>query len=400
MIHPYFSASRQTIANACKISSTPAGAYCTGSNSWSPSANGPYYGWWYVRDQLMLMELDQVQTKANDWWCLIHSEFSSSNGSSQLPDNVGGGLLYSIDVPFDYVYCVYNYYRKSGNTNTFNIFSSSISVAMDSVTVTNHLVFLDGTRYGWGFQDQIGSTGYELMCSLFRYRAYKQMAIMAVAAGRSDIYTQELNLITKSLEDRLWDNSTGYFRNASITNNQHHCVGSAYAVTLGACSTTVRDAIVAKLIKGLPGGIDDQLGRGFVFDGACRYLPENESFTSNGGNANGTYQNGGYWPFTSYWVATALSMSGYVALADSLIDQLAQRIETDDFYEWWGKDGNAGAGLYGASAGFPAAYEYQGYTYTASIVPAHSSSYTTMKINDRRTYVYSNGQMFLGEMWV
>ena len=94
-------------------------------------------------------------------------------------------------------------------------------------------------------------------------------------------------------------------------------------------------------------------------------------------------------------------MSGYVALGDALIDQLAQTIEADGdtFYEWFGKDGNAGASIYGTSVGFPVAYEYQGYTYTASYVPQHTSSIARQHMNGYSVISKIGDQISYASIW-
>jgi hypothetical protein len=229
--------------------------------------------------------------------------------------------LAAADSPYELVDIIYSHYLKTGSPSLYVATKSDTDAVLASVTITNHLVFIadnvtpSAIQPGFGFQDSIASSGYELMCSVLRYRAHSQLAALAIAAGDSasaTTYAAALPLIQTSLDTYLWDNSTGLYKNASIRNQQHAIAGNLYAVVTGAAGS--RAATIMALLAA------DYTGAPFTLNGAVRHLRAGvywSDFRFFPGYAD-YYQNGPFWATFTGWLEKAFRLTGYTSLAEDV----------------------------------------------------------------------------------
>lgn len=259
----------------------------------------------------------------------------------------------AIDNQYEWIDLIYSHYLKTGTTTAYHIYAanSGIANALAYPTISNNLVNIASNsnhllvQIGFGFQDQVVSTGYELMTSVMRYRALNQLSLMAAADGDSTTaatYASSAAAVQSNLRTQLWDSSANLFKNASGTNTQHSVPGSAYAVVInnifpGLLLSGDVTSITTKLRAGLRGNADDLAGKGFVGAGSdageIRHLPLNENWTSvdrfGSAPGAGTYQNGAYWATFTGWVAQALNIGGYAHDGDMLLSSLITKMRAD-----------------------------------------------------------------------
>jgi hypothetical protein len=206
--------------------------------------------------------------------------------------------------------------------------------------LSNHLVYIRGglgqsyTGCGWGFSESLAIAGYHTGCSLFRYRACQELDILTRATGHATtFYTNEMVQIKNNLETYLFDAGQNLFYagtlnktynvddNPELTITNHDVYMSAYAVVLGAGSTTVLDAVAWRL-QGLTTTATTRAGM------LAGFPAWEDTYTIRGGLMAqipvGTYQGGGYWPEFTSWVARAIRRVNQRS-ADRLMEDLAGR---------------------------------------------------------------------------
>lgn len=308
----------------------------SGKPGWSPG--GSYLNLLYARDFAEFVRSRPEIVTAPELLDIIGGFFSTAGGSGQIYDalesdsttldDVTSTPFPSYDNAFYLVDLVYSHYLKTGLTTAYTTHKSAIQSAIAYVPVTNHLVYIADNattaniRNGWGFQDQIASSGYDLMCSVLRYRAYRQLAELAAAAGESSnstTYSTEAAAIPANLETQLWDSGTGLFYNASIKNHKHNVIGSIFAVLQGCVSNSVRNSIVSYLHSNQSS---------YLQNGMVRHLPTGENWTTVRASAGSTgqYQNGAYWPVATGWLCQVLANNNYPKDADTIMGQYIARL--------------------------------------------------------------------------
>lgn len=298
------------------------GGPLNGTIGYSPGVT--YSGSLYVRDFAITARGRPELFTPSELFGFINIFASLQGGSGQIYDGValdgtlitGPNGVASIDNSFEFVDLCYSHYQKTGLPTAYTTYHTVITAALAYPTITNHLVNIadagNSTKIGWGFQDDIVSTGYEAMTSMMRFRALNQLSEMATAAGETSnatAYSTEAALIPASLETQLYDGTVHLFHNASTQNTQHSVMASAFAVVQNCVSSTVKAQICAKLLAGLPGNADDLAGKGFVQNGQISHLPLNETWSVvRGSHPAGTYQEGGYWAVGTGWVYQAVAL--------------------------------------------------------------------------------------------
>jgi len=235
-----------------------------------------------------------------------------------------------LDGVYDWVDLMYSHYLKTGSATQYATYATSVSAALASNTIDNHLVYINPSVEGppgWGFQDSIDIRGHDLFTSVERYRAYKQIAAMVAAnSGDPSSWNAELPNITSALDTYLFNSGSGLFLTCDTStqsNNVPNIPGSCYAVYIGAASTTSSAAIVAACHNGYTGNAGDLAGHGFVYGGQVRHMPRGTYFTTfRSSTPTDTYQNGGYWMFFAPWYAYCLAKND-VTEAEEFLNEAA-----------------------------------------------------------------------------
>jgi hypothetical protein len=284
----------------------------SGSTGLFPGIGG-IYGSEYLRDLAMAVRCRPADFSAQFVWNQIKLFASSQYSNGALPDSISpsgaGGLAaanqyYAVDDCYEFVDLVFSHFLMTGTTTAFTTYASNIAAALAFPPVSNHLVVLpavySGTGHlvGFGFQDTCKEAGAESMCSAERWRAEKEMGIMAQAAGVTDSYTSELSNITNSLNSTLWDANTGLYWNATVSCTEHSIAASAYIWYLGAGGTTAtagENTLAAMATNPLD-----------VQNGQVRHMPWPE-YWDNSTSTQQQYQNGGYWATFTGWFCGAVS---------------------------------------------------------------------------------------------
>ena len=255
------------------------------------------------------------------------------------PDNTGapalGRAATSYDCVFDLVYHCYLHFLRTETTAMYDLYLSQITTGIASVPVVGHLVYVDPALLWptaapfaeFGFQDSVLSRGQVLMCSVLRYRAFRQMAAMAVAAGDTDTYSAELPLIRTAIEATFVDADSGWLRNATVQCVQHSVPGSLYAVVVGAVSEERAQIIAQTAYDSLPGHVLDLAGKGILYKGQVRHMPADEYWDATQETfpfavLPGYYQDGGYWA----------TFSGDLIQVLRMISPAASRKVAEDLY--------------------------------------------------------------------
>jgi hypothetical protein len=271
----------------------------------------------------------------------LYAQFASADiGTGYNTDgtflNVGGAKDHS----FDFIDVIYEHYRRTGLTDVWVRFQAIASNTFAYNGLSNHLVYIRGglgqsyTGCGWGFSESLSIAGYHTGCSLFRYRACQELDILTRATGHATtFYTNEMVQIKNNLETYLFDAGQNLFYagtlnktynvddNPELTITNHDVYMSAYAVVLGAGSTTVLDAVAWRL-QGLTTTATTRAGM------LAGFPAWEDTYTIRGGLMAqipvGTYQGGGYWPEFTSWVARAIRRVNQRS-ADRLMEDLAGR---------------------------------------------------------------------------
>lgn len=360
---------------ACRFQYT--GGQFPGTNFFAPSADGTY-DLMVVRDAAMGIRgaLDIIPAQdIRD--IVIQSAYLQGKHDDGLAIGItrAGALINTnlpsqVDHSFEFIDLIYSDFLKTGTADAFTAYSLQASNAFNYQTVSNHLVYLwpaaSSNHVGWGFEDSEAMRGYNLTCSLYRYRSCQQLAEMLTFLGRSTdaaFYTAELPLIRSNLETYLYDPSLHLFYEASVASNntQHAVMGSAYAVVIGAGRSALLDDISTQLYNMLPGGSEDIAGRGAFVGAQVRHMPKNEQWANFISTLYpiGAYQNGGYWAIGTAWCAKAIARLNPAA-GDALMEDLAKRFYNTKQslvpYEYESPPNFTGAAKYFASGCLPRQY--------------------------------------------
>jgi hypothetical protein len=270
------------------------------------------------------------------------------------------------DGPQELCDVIYSHYLKTGSPSLFLRYRTILLRAIASLPTINHLVYIADNsnlsliQSGWGFEDQICNTGYNLNSSILLYRMYSQLSLMATAAGlASDAtsYTTEKANIQTAIDTYLWDGTAGAFKSASIKNSDTHSVyGNAYGIITGAFSSTHRSAVLTWLTSNLANYEQSGFIRPLIASENYTYYRSGTSMTDD--PAHG--QLGGYWATFTGDVAKALAVSS-VSTAQGLLFRCGENFRTTGEFNVPYENVNSAVsythgGTYNASAFSPAGY--------------------------------------------
>lgn len=261
---------------------------------------------------------------------------------------------------------IYSHFLKTGSPSLFLRYRTILLRSITALPITNHLIYIADNanlsliQSGWGFEDQICDTGYDLNCSVLLYRMYAELAAMSTAAGLTSDAANDVTeegAIQSALDTYLWDGTAGAFKSASIKNSDTHSVyGNAYGIVTNAFSSTHRSAVLTWLSSNLSS---------YEQSGFVSPLIASESYTyyrsvSPISDAATHGQRGGFWPTFTGDVAKALAVSS-VATAQGLLFRCAENFRTTgEFnvpYEWVNSSVPISqGGTYNASAFMPLGY--------------------------------------------
>lgn len=321
----------------------------------------------YVRDAAMLatsgfMTAQEIQDHL-ELYLLVQQP------SGAIPD---GLYLDSIDPPtpigqenpvvcldnaFYMIRLCYEHFLLTGsNPSLWTNNQVALSNAIAYVPVSNALVWCSTNEWvkGWGFHDGIKISGHDLMCSLLRFQAMKELAEMSTAAGQTAFASSCLASVTSisnSLRTNLWDNSKGLFRSSTGTcSTNHDVICSSYAVVIGAVDNATALSISNSLVS----------QTNILSNGAIRHLADGQEWELTDSVAVGTYQNGGYWPAFTPWRCKAIGgniMAVKELAVEAAIEDLTIGSATEGaaLYEWFHDSVGAGE-AYLISSAIPAAF--------------------------------------------
>lgn len=248
---------------------------------------------------------------------------------------------YILDNKMYFVSIAYNYYLKSLDSSFLTDEITYLKAVLDSVFVSgNGLVLKDErTESGWGFYDVVNMTGELLFCSVLHWRAYMQLAEMALSINSTAIYN---DCIAKAANIKTQINSTfyvadsgKYYMKAStlLCSGQFDLPGTCLALTLG-----IIDSDKAELITTYINSIINDCEQ----DGAMIFVPPThhynpgvaawESMTAV--KTYGTYQNGGYWLTPVNWLIEVIKDVNPSKAAEMMSKSFIKG-GSSSWTEWW-----------------------------------------------------------------
>jgi hypothetical protein len=211
------------------------------------------------------------------------------------------------------------------------------------------LVFIDPDgpkRSPYGFTDCVHKTGAVLFSSILYQESLESIARLCDKAGQGTDaagYRAEADRVRQALST-LWDQSEGIFLAAIQDCRQPDVWGSAYAVHTGAATDRQARAVSCWL---------DEHYDEIVWEGMVRHIREPGGWQSLLVDMPvDIFQNGGYWPTPSAWVADSLRITN-PAKADRMLLDLLGHMREHGANEWENRDGAVGVREYVASATLP-----------------------------------------------
>jgi len=232
--------------------------------------------------------------------------------------------------------------ERTGDSSFFQEHAPTLEKTMKSIPRREDgLVFIDPElpdRSPFGFTDTVKKTGAVLFSSLLYREASEAMAAMYRLLGRREDasrWGKEARRLEKAL-DVFWDEEEGIFMAATGMSRQPDVWGSAYAVFSGAASEEQAEYIA----EWLDTNFDLIVWRGMV-----RHLPEPEGWEGSLGDTVplGRYQNGGYWPAATSWVAHAVRRVN-PDRASQMILNLLRQFNRFAVFEWTHRNQFSGVG--------------------------------------------------------
>ncbi len=213
---------------------------------------------------------------------------------------------------------------------SFARWSNALMDGMQTVPLSSdNLVFIPpgSPHSAYGFTDTVAKTGEVLFSSLLYWEACLVLAQMCKSAEDHDgahQWFEAAEFAGAKIHD-LYDPRTKLFFAATGDCRQVDLWGSAYAGVIRACSK--------KLTKQIGEYFFDNYDRCFL-NGCVRHLPGSERWNRMLADVPaGTYQNGGYWPTASGWVAMVLDRFD-PSTARAFVDEVIDELETGDAPEW------------------------------------------------------------------
>lgn len=341
-----------------------------------------YAGEETMRDVIMTMEADPNSFTSESISNRLQVLVDGMSGGVIMPDaftwlgpDDGWGYYFaSPDSSYDFVHLMYITFQRTADPVLYNRFAyyADVGISYESPAAppasswqfTNDVPWMTN-KTTWGFTDQWGSTGYDLVGGCLRYRAIKELYEMAAAAGSNATaaaYFGRLQKIADVINTNLYDNTRHLYYAASISPQVHHVPGSAMAVLYGVATASIASEVEDSFINALPDGSDGQSGKGFYEAGAVRHMPADENLPGDPTTnlVGKIYQYGGYWPSFSGWAASVIARKN-PAKAEQLLAELRGPCTTNSMLwpEWWnfgGSLGVNGSSNYLTSAANPAMF--------------------------------------------
>jgi len=316
---------------------TIAGGPLIGKTAYDPGG-GDYRGAGeYVRDWIWTAQAFPEFYSADDLLVHIQLHGSHTNADHSIQDGLPSPTFFGgFDTQFHFVDLLHQHFRKSGNLSAFTTWQSVASNAVAYVPISNHLVYIDGTNINKGWCDSLAQRGHDLVTSLFRLRACRQLAELYRAQGAEAIavnFEMEVPLIASALTNHLWDPAYGLFRNASVAVTNHNITGSALAVMLNCVDSNKQWIISTKLVSGAPGGESFTNGSKMFVRGIAFNFPLDEMVPIERYNG---YQAGGAWPGMTGWAWTAVAKTSPSTATALIAEALSTSFNGEPAltYEW------------------------------------------------------------------
>lgn len=195
----------------------------------------------------------------------------------------------------------------------------------------NGLVYCDSATRGvnFGFFDTVTHTGELLFCSLLRYEAAAELAVMEQAIADSP-KVRQYRLIAQQIRQALpvFALPGGMLKASTGVSAQPDVWGTAYAVYCGALEGHRETAACAALTALCRDGH-------IAHRGNIRHVPANADFDANTAwekalARKNTYQNGAYWGTPTGWVCYAVAQTDR-AVAQAIAAEYVAELREGDF---------------------------------------------------------------------
>ncbi len=181
------------------------------------------------------------------------------------------------------------------------------------------------------FAPGVRQRGDLLICSLLLVQALQQLADIFQHLGRdgdSDMWRAEAQLVAKRVRMYFWDKDPGLFRAATKVANEPDIWGSVLSVYLNV-ATSGQLVAIARYCR-------EQV-EAIVRHGCLRGLPAGQ-YWSACTTPRGEFENGGFWPGASGWLAYTVDILD-AASADRIIIDLATHFANDGIFKAIGESG-------------------------------------------------------------
>lgn len=237
------------------------------------------------------------------------------------------------------------YAKMANDPDTLDRHMQAIMQAMDTVPLSREgLVFIDpnSPHPGYGFTDCIAKTGKVFFSSLLYWEACKLLGQTCADFEYHDdahFWYERIADLEENF-DQFRDNHLGVYMAATKDCRQFDIWGSAYAAVIRGISKTRAKRLGELYIDWYPD---------FIFAGCIRHLPMDETWERLLRDVEpDTYQNGGFWPIATGWVARTIARVDE-GIARMLLDDLLVEFDEHGVSEWVAPDTQKLHG-YGASA--------------------------------------------------
>lgn len=234
------------------------------------------------------------------------------------------------DNPMFLAKLVCEYATQQEDFDTLDRHMQAIVRAMDTVPLSRDgLVFVDpnAPHPGYGFTDCIAKTGKVLYSSLLYWETCKLLGQTCAKFELHDDahYWYERVADLEDLFDQFVDDELGVYMAASESCKQFDIWGNAYAAVIRIYSKSRAKALAEIFIDWYPD---------FVFAGCIRHLLIDESWERLLREVEvDTYQNGGFWPLATGWVAQTIALLDE-GIARMLLDDLLVEFDENGVSEW------------------------------------------------------------------
>lgn len=245
---------------------------------------------------------------------------------------VGFGNNPVLDGACFYVDVVYQTYLLTKNIKFLETVINVCEYALNFIPLgPNGIPYISPIGYDrapYGFTDSVRKQGEQLFDGLLLVQAKKQMMVLYSLLGRQSnfiLVQNSLHILIKNINNLLWDNTVGLYRACTGQCSINYDVwGSAFAVRLNVPYPDMQTAICNYFNNNY---------NILIQNGALRHMPAPQ-FWEVSTAAQGTYQNGAYWPCAIGWFVYCLDRVN-PALADKTIIDMVQYMQLNGIYEWY-----------------------------------------------------------------